>query len=56
MPLQAPLKPEKLEPAAGEAVRLTLVPAVKFAEQVVGQLMPAGWLVTVPLPDTETVN
>ncbi|MBV9342150.1 MAG: hypothetical protein JO159_14855 [Acidobacteria bacterium] len=56
MPLQAPLKPEKLDPAAGEAVRLTLVPPLKLAEQLLGQLMPAGWLVTVPLPDTETVN
>ncbi|MBV9342151.1 MAG: hypothetical protein JO159_14860 [Acidobacteria bacterium] len=55
-PLQAPPKPEKLYPEAGEALRVTFVPALKVAEQVPGQLMPAGWLVTVPLPVTETVN
>jgi len=35
---------------------VTLVPELKFAEQVPGQLIPAGWLVTVPVPDIETVN
>jgi hypothetical protein len=56
MPLQAPPKPENAYPAPGEAMRVTLVPALKLAEQVEGQFIPAGWLVTVPLPDTETVN
>ena len=56
LPLQAPLKPEKLYPVAATAVRVTLVPALKLAEQVLGQFIPGGWLVTVPLPDTETVS
>ncbi len=45
-----PLQPEKVEPAAGVAVRVTAAPLEKFAEQLVPQLMPAGELVTVPLP------
>ncbi len=45
-----PLQPVKVEPDAGVAVRATTVPLLKVAEQVVPQLMPAGELVTVPLP------
>src|SRR5436309_2671942 len=45
-----PLQPVKVEPAAGAAVSVTAVPLVKLAEQVAPQLMPAGALVTVPLP------
>ena len=45
-----PLQPAKVEPDAGVAVRVTTVPLLKFAEQVLPQLMPAGELVTVPLP------
>jgi hypothetical protein len=45
-----PLQPENVEPAAGLAERVTLVPAGKLPEQVVPQLIPAGKLVTVPLP------
>ncbi len=56
MPVHAPLNPEKLYPAAGVAVKATVVPSVKLAEQVVGQSIPAGLLVTVPLPETETLN
>ena len=56
MPAHAPLNPEKLYPAAGVADRATVVPSLKLAEQVVGQSIPAGLLVTVPLPETETVN
>ena len=47
-PVHAPLKPEKLFPDAGVAVRETTAPLAKAAVQVVGQLMPAGLLVTVP--------
>jgi hypothetical protein len=43
-----PLHPVKIEPAAAEAVRITEV--LKLAEQVEPQLIPAGALVTVPLP------
>src|SRR5947209_2953042 len=45
-----PLQPVKVEPAAGVAVSVTAVPLVKLAEQVAPQVMPAGELVTVPLP------
>src|SRR5437773_10954354 len=45
-----PLQPPKVEPAAGAAVSVTAVPLVKLAEQVAPQVIPAGELVTVPLP------
>src|SRR5438093_1599836 len=45
-----PLQPLKVEPAAGLAVSVTAVPLVKLAEQVAPQVIPAGKLVTVPLP------
>ena len=45
-----PLQPPKVEPAAGAAVSVTAVPLAKLAEQVAPQVMPAGELVTVPLP------
>src|SRR5437667_1732229 len=45
-----PLQPVKVEPAAGAAVSVTAVPLAKLAEQVAPQVMPAGALVTVPLP------
>jgi len=50
VPLQAPLQPPKLEPATGVAVSMTVVPLLKFAEHVPGQLIPAGLLLTLPLP------
>src|SRR5437016_3604331 len=45
-----PVQPAKEEPAAGAAVRVTAVPLGKLAAQVAPQLMPAGALVTVPVP------
>src|SRR6266550_3954752 len=45
-----PLQPVKVEPAAGVAVSVTTVPLAKLAEQVAPQVIPAGELVTVPLP------
>src|SRR3989454_6605042 len=45
-----PAQPVKVEPAAAVAVSVTAVPLVKLAEQVTPQLIPAGELVTVPLP------
>ena len=51
-----PDQPVKMEPTTGAAVSVTLVPAVKAAEQPVPQLMPAGALVTVPLPVRVTVS
>jgi hypothetical protein len=46
----APLHPAKVVPAAGVAVSVTSVPLLNEAEQVPPQLIPAGLLVTVPLP------
>jgi hypothetical protein len=45
-----PLQPVKVEPAAGTAVRVTVVPLAQAAIQVEPQEMPAGLLVTVPTP------
>jgi hypothetical protein len=50
VPLQAPLKPAKYDPFAGSSVILTCVPAGNEAVQVGLQLIPAGLLVTTPLP------
>src|ERR1700722_722861 len=49
-PLHASPQPRKFEPAVGVSVRVTWVPAAKFALQLVGQLIPEGLLVTVPEP------
>src|SRR5207244_12644802 len=45
-----PLQPAKVEPATGAAVKVTEVPLANAAAQVAPQAMPAGALVTVPLP------
>jgi hypothetical protein len=45
-----PLQPVKLDPLDADAVKVTLVLASKLAEQVAPQLIPAGLLVTVPVP------
>lgn len=51
VPVQAPLQPANREaPEVGVAVRVTLVPWMKLAEQVAPQLIPAGELVTAPEP------
>jgi hypothetical protein len=50
VPLQAPLQPANVDPAAALAVSVTTVPLLKFALQMVPQLIPAGLLVTVPVP------
>jgi len=56
VPLHAPPNTATLKPEAAVAVRVTVAPELNFAVQVPGQLMPAGLLVTVPLPVTVTVN
>jgi hypothetical protein len=56
VPVQSPLQPVNTQPVAGCGVSVTLVPAANAAEQVVPQLIPAGWLVTVPLPVTVTLS
>jgi hypothetical protein len=50
VPVHAPLQPVNVDPEAAVAVSVTDVPLLKLAEQVEPQLMPAGELVTVPLP------
>ena len=50
VPAQAPVQPEKAEPAAAVAVSVNIVPPAKLAEHVAPQLIPGGVLVTVPLP------
>ena len=45
-----PLQPVKVEPAAGVAVSVTVVPLAKVEEQVAPQVMPAGELETEPVP------
>ncbi|HVN22163.1 MAG TPA: hypothetical protein VMU05_25475 [Dongiaceae bacterium] len=48
VPEQPPLQPENAKLLAADAANVTCVFAVKVAEQVVGQSIPAGVLVTVP--------
>ena len=54
-PLVQPVQPPKVEPLAGVAVNVTVVPLLYKAEQVLPQLIPAGLLVTVPLPVPDEV-
>ena len=56
VPEQAPDQPLKVNPAAGVAVSVTLVPLANDAVQVVPQLIPLGLLVTVPLPVPASVT
>jgi hypothetical protein len=60
VPVHAPaVQPPNVEPLAGVAVSVTCAPEGTWAEQVGGQLIPAGDDVTVPVPvpvlATETV-
>ena len=50
VPVQAPLQPVKLELAEAAAVSVTVALLAKSASQVAPHEMPAGLLVTVPLP------
>ena len=56
VPEHAPIHPAKIEFAPGLAVSVTDVPTVKLALHVAPQLMPAGALVTVPVPAPESVT
>jgi|SRR5689334_1675093 len=49
-PHPPPLQPVKVEPPVGAAVSTTVLPIAKSAAQVVPQEIPAGLLVTVPVP------
>jgi hypothetical protein len=50
VPVHAPNQPVNVEPVAGVAVSVMAVPLAKLAEQVVPQVMPAGELLTDPVP------
>jgi len=50
VPLQVSDQPTNVDPAAGVAVKVTLEPLLKLALHLVPQLIPAGLLVTIPLP------
>lgn len=50
VPLQAPPQPAKVDPPEGAAVRVTATFAAIIALHVRPQLMPAGLLVTAPVP------
>jgi hypothetical protein len=54
--VHAPLNPENWKPEPAAAVRVMEVPDGKLAVQVEGQLIPAGLLVTVPVPVSATVS
>ena len=58
VPVHAPDHPANVEPEPATAVRVTCDPVLKLALQVVPQLIPAGALVTVPVPvpASETVS
>jgi len=51
-----PLQLANCQPVAGVAVRVTVLFSAKGALQVAPQLIPAGLLVTVPLPDLAAVR
>ena len=55
-PEQAPDHPVNEFPALGVAVRVTVVPLLKFAVHVCPQLMAEGVLVTVPPVVADTLN
>jgi hypothetical protein len=50
VPVHAPVHPAKTDPPPGVAVRVIGVPVAKLAEQVAPQLIPAGALLTEPVP------
>ena len=51
-----PLQPAKVDPDAGAAVNVTVVPDEKGKLHVVPQSIPAGLLVTVPIPTPALVT
>ena len=57
VPLQpAPLKPLNVDPLAGVALIVTLLPVANSAAHVPGQEIPLGLLVTMPMPLPPTVT
>lgn len=56
VPEHAPLHPPKMEFVPGAAVSITCVPCANVEEHDVGQLIPVGLLVMVPVPVAVTVS
>jgi hypothetical protein len=56
VPVQPPFHPAKLNVLPGVAVKVIGMPLAKLAEHVVGQSMPLGLLVTVPVPAPDIVT
>lgn len=56
VPVQAPVQPANIDPDAAVAVRVACVPLGSFALHVLGQLIPDGLLVTVPVPEPVVVT
>jgi hypothetical protein len=56
VPVHAPDQPAKSELASGFAISVTVVPLAKLALHVSPQFMPAGALVTIPVPLPEFVT
>ena len=48
--VQLPDQPANVDPEAGVAVKVTAVPLLRIVVQVPPQLIPAGLLVTAPVP------
>jgi hypothetical protein len=56
VPVQPPLQPVKVLPVAGLAVRITLVPPIKLALQLLPQSMPEPLTDPLPVPERVTVS
>ena len=54
--VQLPDQPANVDPEAAVAINATAVPLLMLAVQVLPQLIPAGLLVTVPVPLPERVT
>src|ERR1700683_1087453 len=50
VPVQFPLHPVNVDPPVAAAVSTTCVPTAKLSVQAVGHVIPAGTLVTLPVP------
>jgi hypothetical protein len=55
VPLHGPPQPENIDSLVGVGVNIIDTPAAKMELQVVPQLIPAGELVIVPVPDPKSV-
>lgn len=56
VPPQAPDQPVKVKLDPAVAVKVIELPCEKATEQAPGQLIPAGELETVPVPEMERAN